>query len=112
MARVAVETAVGFEHVYVGTHQGNIGHIIHAHALLTFERLGCDDLVDSVGYWERDLGWDDWASGHAFKYPYARFDLLPLVDEKLATVARRGCSGHAVARSPCSGGRDGFQRAP
>ena len=45
MARVAMETAVGFEHVYVGTHQGNIGHII------------------------------------------ALFDFLPLVDEKLATVA-------------------------
>ena len=123
MARVAMETAVGFEHVYVGTHQGNIGHIInHAHALLTFERLGYDDVVDagrnafamhaaglqsvweatadldeapppdpfdadSVGYWERDLGWDDWASGHAFKYPYALFDLLPLVDESLATAA-------------------------
>ena len=40
MARVAMETAVGFEHVYVGTHQGNIGHIInHAHALWTFEQL-------------------------------------------------------------------------
>lgn len=123
MARVAMETAVGFEHVYVGTHQGNIGHIInHAHALLTFERLGYDDIVDagrnafathaaglrsvwsatadlgeappsdpfdadSVAYWERDLGWDDWASGHAFKYPYALFDLLPLVDENLATAA-------------------------
>ena len=43
--------------------------------------------ADSVGYWERDLGWDDWASGHAFKYPYALFDLLPLVDESLATAA-------------------------
>ena len=123
MARVAMETAVGFDHVYVGTHQGNIGHIInHAHALFTIERLGYDDIVnagrnafathaaglrsvwaatadleeaprpdrfdaDSEQYWERDLGWDDWASGHAFKYPYALFDLLPLVDEELATAA-------------------------
>jgi|GEM_PF-3793049 hypothetical protein len=124
IATAALNTAVGFEHVYVGLHQGNIGHIVnHAHALLTLDTLGHRDITDAargafathaavlrglwaatahleeapyappdnadtVAYWERDLGWNDWASGHAFKYPYALFDLLPLVDDDLALAAQ------------------------
>ena len=31
--------------------------------------------------------WNDWATGHAFKYPYALFDLVALVDDELASAA-------------------------
>ena len=124
IANMALVTAVGFEHVYVGLHQGNIGHIVdHAHALLTLEQLGHNDIVDTargafathaaalqhvwaatadleeapdpppenadtIAYWDRDLAWNDWANGHAFKYPYALFDLVRLVDDELASAAQ------------------------
>jgi hypothetical protein len=117
VARVALETMVGFTHVYVGLHQGHIGHVIdHAHALLTLDRLGHRaeaqqgrrgflthvaalrkvwheqaDLTEvAVGvtddarqpaYWEHDYATNDWAVGHVFKYPYALYDLLALVDD-------------------------------
>ena len=117
VARVALETMVGFTHVYVGLHQGHIGHVIdHAHALITLDRLGHRaeaqrgrrgflthvaalrkvwheqaDLTEvTVGvtddarqpaYWENDYTTNDWAVGHVFKYPYALYDLLALVDD-------------------------------
>jgi hypothetical protein len=126
LARVALETAVGFRHVYPGLQQGHIGHVLdHAHAIVVLERLGhrgeaararlgfthhvaalrhvwdaTMDLrevaaADGAGpetphYWDRDLDETDWAVGHVFKYPYAFFELSPLVDdENLVEAARR-----------------------
>jgi hypothetical protein len=117
VARVALETMVGFTHVYVGLHQGHIGHVIdHAHALITLDRLGhhsesrrgrrgflahvaalrkvwheeanlteitvgVKDDARQPAYWEHDYATNDWAVGHVFKYPYALYDLLGLVDD-------------------------------
>jgi hypothetical protein len=126
LARVALETAVGFEHVYPGLHAGHIGHILdHGHAVLVLEALGHDAAASrarrgflqhvaalrhvwhatmesseapaagrgdarTIGYWTRDLDASDWAVGHAFKYPYALFDLVAVVDDPgLASAAAR-----------------------
>jgi hypothetical protein len=118
LARLALETLIGFERVHWGVHQGNIGHIMdHAQALLELERLGFADVartgwtafrkhvavlrrlqeltldqpeVDRVvledprgpSYWALDLSWNNWAYGHAFKYPYHLHDLARLIDDR------------------------------
>jgi hypothetical protein len=123
LARVVLETAVGFRHVYAGLHQGEIGHILdHGHAVLVLERLGAraeaerarlgllhhvaalrhvweatldlpevprarGDHPGTLAYWNRELGPSDWAVGHVFKYPYALFDLVALVDDEALTTA-------------------------
>lgn len=126
VARVALETLVGFERVYWGAHQGNIGHIMdHAQSLLELERLGFTDVaragwsafrkhvavlrrlqtltlpqpeVDRVvledpresSYWALDLAWNNWAYGHAFKYPYHLHDLANILDDQaLVSSAKR-----------------------
>jgi hypothetical protein len=44
VARLALDTMLGFDHVYLGLHQGDIGHIAdHAHAVLCLGRLGFED---------------------------------------------------------------------
>jgi hypothetical protein len=41
VSELALRTVLQFDHVYLGLHQGDIGHVAdHAHALLTLERLG------------------------------------------------------------------------
>jgi hypothetical protein len=41
LAAVALRTMLEFDHVYLGLHQGDIGHLAdHAHALIVLERLG------------------------------------------------------------------------
>jgi hypothetical protein len=129
VARVALETMVGFTHVYPGLHQGHIGHIIdHAHALVSLERLGhrsearhgrngflehvaalrkiwhepanmpevtvgITDDARQPAYWKHNYSSNDWAVGHVFKYPYALYDLLDLVDDSTlgpASIRRVG----------------------
>jgi hypothetical protein len=41
LAAVALGTVLEFDHVYLGLHQGDIGHLAdHAHALIVLDRLG------------------------------------------------------------------------
>ena len=126
LARLSLETLVGFERIYEGAHQGNVGHVMdHAQALLELERLGFGRAARSgwsgfrrhvavlrhlqgiplqgaeveasvaedprrVAYWELNLMRNDWAYGHAFKYPYHLYDLARLAeDPSLALAAER-----------------------
>jgi hypothetical protein len=44
LAAVTLRTMLEFDHVYLGLHQGDIGHLAdHAHALIALERLGHAD---------------------------------------------------------------------
>jgi hypothetical protein len=136
VARVALETMVGFTHVYPGLHQGHIGHIIdHAHALISLERvghpsearrgrhgflehvaalrkiwhesadmpeviLGITDDARQPGYWQHDYSSNDWAVGHVFKYPYALYDLLDLVDDSTLGHASISRVGQLIVDTP------------
>lgn len=122
LAKVALTTMLEVQHVYVGLHQGDIGHLAdHAHGLLVLDRLGyrnaalrgrsgfrqhlaairrvrylTADLVEvrhgldadprEHQYWDQSWSGNDWAFGHAFKYPYAFLDLLEVAgDDDLAS---------------------------
>jgi hypothetical protein len=55
LAQLALRTVMDFDHVYLGLHQGDIGHIAdHAHALLVLDRLGYHEIArrGSVGFRE------------------------------------------------------------
>jgi hypothetical protein len=44
LAKLALTTILDVQHVYIGLHQGDIGHVAdHAHALLVLDRLGYRD---------------------------------------------------------------------
>ena len=48
LAEVALRTILEFDHVYVGLHQGDIGHLAdHAQALIMLERLGYQEAARS-----------------------------------------------------------------
>lgn len=131
-ARLALETMAGFECVYLGLHQGHIGHVMdHAHALVSLDRLGYHEAAEAgyegflthvarlrrawhtrfeypevnvavsedprhVSYWRRGRARSDWAFGHVFKYPYAFYDLAPLVDDPSLTNRARAIMGRLI----------------
>lgn len=77
-------------------HRGRRGFLTHVAALrkVAYEEADLPEVTVGVGhdahepaYWDHDYSTNDWAIGHVFKYPYALYDLLALVDDS-ALAAR------------------------
>jgi hypothetical protein len=69
------------------THVAGLRQIAQEETDLAEVTAGVEDDARHPAYWEHDFTTNDWAVGHVFKYPYALYELLALVDDP--PLARR-----------------------
>jgi hypothetical protein len=82
------------------THVAALRKIWHAEADLAEVTVGITDDARQPSYWEHDYTANDWAVGHVFKYPYALYDLLALVDDPPLAAGSIRRMGELIVDAP------------